>query len=86
MKCCCNKENPQSCVCRKVMPIVLVAFLALAGYGLYVFMNKPDDRTAVERLGDAVKQLPNGLDAATQQLEDKTPTQKLEEGIKGMMP
>jgi len=85
MTCCCNKNNPKSCGCRKAMPIIVLVLIVLAGFGIHKFMNKPDERTAVERLGDAVKQLPNGVDAASKQLDDKSATEKLGEDIKELV-
>ncbi|WKL58436.1 hypothetical protein Q1W73_05475 [Asticcacaulis sp. ZE23SCel15] len=47
-----------------------------------VFMNMPDNRTAGERVGDAVDTLPQGVDKAAEQLEDRTPAERLGDNIK----
>lgn len=47
-----------------------------------IFMNLPDNRTAGERIGDAVDTLPQGVDAAAEQLEDRTPAERLGDNIK----
>lgn len=81
MTCCCNNNDPQSCGCRKYMPIIII-LAVIIGFGAYKYMTAPDERTAVERVGDAVKALPNGVDAATKQLEDKSAVDKLGDSIK----
>ena len=86
MKCCNGNDGQTPCGCSKAMPVIIaIIVLALAGYGVYKFMNKPDERTAVERVGDAIKQLPNGVDAASKQLEDKSATEKLGEDLKELV-
>lgn len=47
-----------------------------------VFMNMPDNRSAGERIGDAVDTLPQGVDAAADQLEDRTPAERLGDDLK----
>ncbi len=56
--------------------IVALAFLA------YSVLTMPDRRTPTEKVGDAVHDLPQGLDKASRQLEDRTPGQKLGDKIK----
>ncbi|MBL0319286.1 MAG: hypothetical protein IPP74_08370 [Alphaproteobacteria bacterium] len=53
---------------------LLIAVVAVIGY--YV-LNAPDRRTAGQKIGDAVDELPNGADKAARQLEDRTPGDKL---------
>ncbi len=40
-------------------------------------MTKPDPRNTSEKLADAVEELPNGIDKAARQMEDRTPAEKL---------
>ena len=47
------------CGCSKIVkPILLVALVLLAVFAAYKFMNKPEETTAVELVGKAVKALP----------------------------
>ena len=56
--------------------IVVVLIVIVTGY--YV-LNAPDQRDAGQKIGDAIKELPNGPDKAARQLEDRTPGKKLED-------
>jgi hypothetical protein len=57
-----------------LIAILLVIVLAAA----YNVLTRPDDRTTSERVGDAIHELPNGLDKATDELkDDRTPGQKI---------
>ena len=61
----------------RTIPIIIVALLvAILGYFI---LNTPDHRNAGEKIGDAVNALPQGVDKAARQLEDRTPGQKLED-------
>jgi hypothetical protein len=51
--------------------IVLVAVI-----GFYV-LNAPDKRDAGQKISDAINELPNGVDKAARQLQDRTPGEKL---------
>jgi hypothetical protein len=61
----------------KVMLIVAaITVVAVVGYTvLYV----PDTRTDGQKIGDAINELPNGVDKAARQLEDRTPADKLQD-------
>ena len=85
MSCCCNNNEPSSCGCRKFMPLILVILALLAVFGAYKFMTKPDERTAIERVGDAVKALPDGMDEAQKQLEDKSAADKIGDKVKELV-
>ncbi len=58
--------------------VVAVLILAFGAIGYYV-LNAPDKRDAGEKISDAIDALPKGLDKASEQLEDRTPGQKLED-------
>ena len=64
---------------RNMLVFVLVLALALLAYGV---MTMPDRRSPVEKIGDAVHDLPQGVGKASRQLEDRTPGQKLGDEIK----
>ena len=57
---------------------ITVTALVVIILGYYV-LNAPDQRTAGQKIGDAVQELPNGPDKAARQLEDRTPGQKLQD-------
>lgn len=56
--------------------VIAIAFLAFA------VMTMPDQRNTAEKVGDAIHELPEGLDKASRQLEDRTPGEKLGDAVK----
>lgn len=48
----------------------------------YTILNAPDRRDAGQKIADAIDELPNGLDKASRQLEDRTPGDKLSDAAK----
>jgi hypothetical protein len=62
-------------------PLVVVAIIvaALLAYGV---LTMKDNRNPAERIGDAIHELPQGVDKAERQLEDRTPGQKLGDAVK----
>jgi len=58
--------------------VVILAVILLA----YSILTMPDHRTTTEKVGDAIHDLPQGVDKASRQLEDRTPGQKLGDQIK----
>ncbi len=64
---------------KNLMIIGLVVILAIIGF--YV-LNAPDKRSAGDKIGDAINELPNGVDKAARQLEDRTPADKLNDAAK----
>ena len=64
-----------------LIAIALVVVLAAA----YMVLTRPDQRTTSERVGDAIHELPNGVDKATDELkDDKTPGQKIGDEMRHM--
>ncbi len=59
-----------------VLAVILLGAITWNMYGM------PDNRSTGERLGDAISALPNGVDAASHELKDKTPTDKLGDAVK----
>lgn len=59
--------------------LILVALIAVAGYA---FLNLQDNRDPAERIGDAISELPNGLDNAARELESRTPVERVTDDIK----
>jgi hypothetical protein len=62
--------------------ILVFAFIAVFGIILYSILNAPDRRSDGEKIGDAINELPNGVDKAARQLEDRTPADKLHDAAK----
>ncbi len=60
---------------------ILVVVLALAVVG-YAVLTMPDHRSTTEKVGDAIHDLPKGVDKAGRQLEERTPGQKIGDAIK----
>lgn len=69
----------QSSINKMVLIAVVVGVIGIGGY--YAF-NAADNRTAGERIGDAVDELPNGVDNAARELESRTPAERLGDDIK----
>ncbi len=61
--------------------LVIAAVIILAGLGYYAF-NGTDQRTTAEHVGDAISNLPNGVDRAAKELNDKTPAEKIGDKVK----
>ena len=59
--------------------ILFIVVLAVIGYR---YLTQPDNRSATDRLGDAIHELPNGVDKASRELEDRTPGERLGDAIK----
>lgn len=57
-----------------ILSIIIV--IAIVGYYLF---NAPDKRDIGDKIGDAIHELPNGVDKAARQLESRTPGEKLED-------
>jgi hypothetical protein len=64
---------------RYLLIFVVVAAIALIGYSV---LTMPDHRTTTDKVSDAVRELPQGPGKAAEQLEDRTPGQKLGDAIK----
>ena len=56
--------------------IGVVAAVVIIG-AAYAVLTMPDQRNGFEKAGDAISELPNGVDNAARQLEDRTPGEKL---------
>ncbi len=65
---------------RKYLVMAALA-LAVAAGGYYI-LNAPDQRSAGDKISDAINELPNGVDKAARQLEDRTPGEKLGDAVK----
>ncbi len=61
------------------MIIGAVIIVAIFAYGL---LTMQDRRSTTEKVGDAIHDLPQGVDKAERQLEDRTPGQKLGDAVK----
>ncbi len=65
----------------KILIILVAIVITLLGY---IALTAPDRRTAGEKIGDAIDQLPEGLDKAMRQLDDRSLGEKLGEQVQDM--
>ena len=56
---------------------LIICFVAVIGIIGYSVLNAPDQRSAGDKIDDAINELPKGVDKAARQLEDRTPADKL---------
>ena len=61
--------------------LIIVVIILVAIVGALV-LNAPDRRSPGEKIGDAIHELPNGVDKAGRQLQDRTPADKLKDAAK----
>ncbi len=66
---------------RNVLIVAAIAAIMLIGYSV---LYAPDHRTDGQKIGDAIKELPNGVDKAARQLEERTPADKLKDAATDM--
>ncbi len=64
---------------KQILGIVVVILIAIVAF---MVLNKPDDRNPVQKVGDAIHQLPNGTDKAARELKDRTPADKIKDNLK----
>lgn len=64
---------------KTLLIVAAVAVLLLVGYSV---LYAPDQRSGVQKISDAIHELPNGADKAARQLEDRTPADKLHDAAK----
>ena len=62
--------------------LIIGAFIVVIGIVSFYVLNAPDQRSPGDKIGDAVNELPNGVDKAARQLESRTPGQKLDDAAK----
>lgn len=64
---------------KNLMLAIILVVVAVIAWGVLVM---PDKRTAGQKIGDAVDALPQGVDKAARELEDRTPGEKLGDAVK----
>ena len=64
---------------RNLLVLLVIIIVVVLAWGV---LSMPDQRTAGQKIGDAVDALPQGVDKAARQLEDRTPGQKLGDAVK----
>jgi hypothetical protein len=62
--------------------ILVLGLIAVFGLVTYSVLNAPDRRSTGTKIGDAINELPNGVDKAARQLENRTPADKLNDAAK----
>ena len=61
---------------RNLLTIAACAVILVVAYAV---LYAPDRRTGSQKLSDAMHELPQGVDKAARQLEDRTPADKLKD-------
>lgn len=64
---------------RTLLGVLIIVVLAVVAYGA---LTMRDNRTFGQKISDAADALPQGVDKAARQLEDRTPGQKLGDAVK----
>jgi hypothetical protein len=64
---------------KSLITLLIVVVLALIAWAV---LTMPDQRTAGQKVGDAVDALPNGVDKAARELQDRTPGERAGDAIK----
>lgn len=67
---------------RQVKFIIMAGILIVLAVISYDVLTTPDNRNGLQRLGDAVSELPNGADKAARELKDRTPIEKIGDEVK----
>lgn len=62
--------------------LLIVTAILVVGLITWAILTMSDQRSAGQKIGDAVDALPQGADKAVRQLEDRTPGEKLGDAIK----
>lgn len=66
----------------KPRSIVVIAAIVIIAAFAYRVLTMPDKRSLSEKISDTVQDFQNGKDHPEQQLEDRTPGQKLGDEVK----
>lgn len=61
-----------------LLALILIIVLGVIAWGV---LTMPDQRSTGDKVGDAVDALPQGVGKAAEQLEDRTPGEKLGDSI-----
>ena len=64
---------------KKYMSAAIIVAVVLIGYFV---LTRPDQRSAIQKIDDAVNELPNGVEKASRQLDSRTPGDKLKDVAK----
>jgi hypothetical protein len=64
---------------KNLLVVVVIIVLGIVTWGA---LTMPDQRSGGQKIGDAVDALPQGVDKAARQLEDRTPGEKLGDAVK----
>ena len=62
--------------------MLIFCLVVVVGFVAYSVLNAPDKRSGGDKIDDAINELPNGVDKAARQLEDRTPGDKLNDAAK----
>jgi hypothetical protein len=62
---------------------ILILVAVVAAFLLLYVLTQPDQRSTTQKVGDAIHELPNGVDKAAGELkDDRTPGQKIGDDVR----
>lgn len=62
--------------------LLVIAIVVVVGIIAWGVLTMPDQRSTGQKVGDAIDTLPQGVDKAARQLENRTPGEKLGDAVK----
>ncbi len=62
--------------------LLLLCLMTVVGFLVYSVLYAPDKRSAGDKMGDAMTELPNGINKAARQFENRTPADKINDAAK----
>lgn len=62
----------------RVLSIIVAVLLIVVAYFM---LTQPDNRGPLEKAGDAIGRLDEGVDDAARELEDRTPAERIQDGV-----
>jgi len=62
--------------------LVMACLAVIIAIVCYSMLTTPDQRNGIQKIGDAVHELPEGTDKAVRELKDRTPAEKLSDTVK----
>ena len=75
------EEEMPSITLRTILILLVICLISFAGYQV---LNMKDKRASGERMGDAIDAISGGASKAGEQLQDRTPLEKLGDTVKSV--
>ena len=74
-------SEPMELYMKSSTTIIIACAIALLAVLAFSFLNVREDRSLGEKISDASENLSDGVDDAARSLEDRTPAEKLQDGL-----